>query len=58
MVITSWRSKSDTPKSIWGCRSIIVTTQLSGVSNPFSTELGRPLSWVMTASVSRVGDRG
>src|SRR6266446_1315811 len=39
LLMTDWRSKLPTPKSICGSRSIIVTTQLSGVSNPFSLRL-------------------
>ena len=35
------RSASPTPNSICGCRSIMVTTQLSGVSRPFSLSTGR-----------------
>src|SRR5712692_7402624 len=36
LLMIDWRSKLATPKSIWGWRSISATTQLSGVSNPFS----------------------
>src|SRR6266550_3341181 len=36
LLMIVWRSKLVTPKSIWGCRSIIATTQLSGVNRPFS----------------------
>src|SRR5205814_10418111 len=43
LLITVWRSKFATPKSICGWRSMIATTQLSGVSNPFSLRLARAL---------------
>src|SRR5439155_22275768 len=39
LLMTDWRSKLPTPKSICGCRSMMVTTQLSGVSSPFSLRL-------------------
>src|SRR5207249_8202632 len=39
LLMMDWRSKLPTPKSICGCRSMMVTTQLSGVSNPFSLRL-------------------
>jgi hypothetical protein len=42
LLMIAWRSKFDTPKSICGWRSICVTTQLSGVSSPFSLRLARP----------------
>jgi hypothetical protein len=34
LLMTLWRSKLATPKSICGCKSMIATTQLSGVSSP------------------------
>src|SRR5205807_2328308 len=43
LLMIDWRSKFETPKSIWGWRSISVTTQLSGVSSPFSLRFARPL---------------
>ena len=43
LLMIDWRSKLATPKSIWGWRSISVTTQLSGVSSPFSLLLERPV---------------
>ena len=42
LLMIAWRSKLATPKSICGWRSISVTTQLSGVSSPFSLRLARP----------------
>src|SRR6266436_7966991 len=36
LLMIVWRSKLPTPNIIWGSRSIIATTQLSGVNSPFS----------------------
>src|SRR5260221_14292022 len=47
LLMIAWRSKLATPKSICGWRSISVTTQLSGVSNPFSLRFARAFSFVM-----------
>src|SRR5947207_14495121 len=41
LLMMLWRSKFETPKSICGCRSMVATTQLSGVSRPFSLSFGR-----------------
>lgn len=45
-----WRSKLATPNSILGWRSMIATTLLSGVSNPFSLRLVRRGFVGMTSS--------
>src|SRR5262249_25624316 len=42
LLIIVWRSKFETPNSICGCKSISATTQLSGVSRPFSLSFRRP----------------
>src|SRR3954453_13989082 len=42
LLMIDWRSKFETPKSICGCRSITATTQLSGVSSPFSLRFFGP----------------
>src|SRR5262245_53162672 len=47
LLMTVWRSKFATPKSICGCRSIIATTQLSGVSRPFSLRLTFGISFLL-----------
>src|SRR6266851_4343966 len=50
LLMIDWRSWLATPKSICGCRSMIATTQLSGVSNPFSLRLDWPEFLDMTFS--------
>src|SRR5947209_4515187 len=55
LLMIAWRSKLATPNSIWGCRSMRVTTQLSGVSSPFSLSFGRFVSWDMTSSFVKLG---
>ena len=50
LLMTACRSKFDTPKSICGCRSISVTTQLSGVSRPFSLRFASLRDWAMSLS--------
>src|SRR5580658_2329943 len=39
LLMIDCRSKLLTPNSIWGCRSMNATTQLSGVRSPFSLRL-------------------
>src|SRR4029453_5239932 len=41
LLMIDGRSKFETPNSIWGWKSMSVTTQLSGVRSPFSERLAR-----------------
>src|SRR6266516_276314 len=52
LLIMDWRSKFATPKSICGCRSMMVTTQLSGVSSPFSLRLASLVLFGMAGLLS------
>src|SRR5947209_17485259 len=54
LLMIDWRSKLATPNSICGWRSISVTTQLSGVSSPFSLRLAR---LAMSSSRGEVSER-
>src|SRR5258707_4297908 len=40
LLMMDWRSKVPTPESICGCRAIMVTRQVSGVSSPLLLRLG------------------
>src|SRR6266850_1200653 len=50
LLIIDWRSKLLTPKSICGCKSMMVTTQLSGVRSPFSLRCAPRILFDMTST--------
>src|SRR5713226_6992295 len=57
LLMTDCRSKLATPNSICGWRSMSVTTQLSGVSSPFSLRFARLVCCTMVLSLSLEGDK-